>query len=51
MAYVSGFELRIQAYGTAIVSPLRLAREGYIVARNGTYGVQFSTPRTKTVRR
>ncbi|MBE0566681.1 MAG: hypothetical protein IH621_12015 [Krumholzibacteria bacterium] len=51
MAYVSGFELRIRAYGTAIVSPLRLAREGYIVARSGTYGVQFSTPRTKTVRR
>ncbi|MFO7609427.1 MAG: hypothetical protein R6X35_09570 [Candidatus Krumholzibacteriia bacterium] len=44
VSFVSGFELRLEAYGTALVSPLRLASDGHVVARNGTYGVHFTTP-------
>lgn len=44
VSFVSGFELRLEAYGTALVSPLRPVSDCQVVARNGAYGVRFTTP-------
>ena len=42
VALVSGFEIRMQAYGTGAIAALRPSIPGSVITRDGTYGVQYA---------